>query len=469
MSHQDKHEFFDKGFYKESPQWDFILTLDSWLLTDAVFYSMGFTPRLDGDNQLLVDSRETRPCCVFRDSMSLDRYEFQQRIRVIRSAGEKSGLLPDLPERVEPNRFIIWAAGNSYFCGLPEPLLKFVVNNSVKVDSLKRDFPRLKAARVLGLSDSGSRHFLSECWAQTMSASNIAILQYPDDAVNQADFKAIIQATMVDRFAESDYMGRLNTPCKAADVIEILKELETAPSEHIRAWFAATTEQFTCGEIQPLEPLTTEERQAYSLWGAWSWVEAIFIMNGFKPVYYSHELRRRLNNLKPGGLHQTAMQTDIELARGYFGYSEVAYFVDRIQLGYIGKEVIEAGEKTFKDLPANWERFWLDRQNELKGVALSDEPDTKDPQVITLPDKIDKPKTRLGNQQDAILTVIKIKKFDPMAIPDGEKGTIKAICEADYPQLFSGDTSFDRAWKLGITELWKMEYHDSFAKRGKKT
>ncbi|MEQ1619786.1 MAG: hypothetical protein ABL919_00170 [Methylococcales bacterium] len=78
-----------------------------------------------------------------------------------------------------------------------------------------------------------------------------------------------------------------------------------------------------------------------------------------------------------------------------------------------------------------------------------------------------KASSKLGNQQAAILKVIKAKQFNPMAIPDGEKGTIKLICVREYDELFKADTAFDRAWKAGIMTLWKMENHESYAHRGK--
>ena len=74
---------------------------------------------------------------------------------------------------------------------------------------------------------------------------------------------------------------------------------------------------------------------------------------------------------------------------------------------------------------------------------------------------------KLKKQQQAILEAIKSKNFNPMAIPDGEKGTIQIICEQMQPILFQALTAFDRAWKLGIGRLWKMEFHESYAKRGK--
>jgi hypothetical protein len=75
---------------------------------------------------------------------------------------------------------------------------------------------------------------------------------------------------------------------------------------------------------------------------------------------------------------------------------------------------------------------------------------------------------KLQKQHRAILEVIEVKNFDPMKIPDGEKGTIRQICEADYPLLFDGSTSFDNAWKKGRNlNLFKMANHASFAKRGR--
>jgi hypothetical protein len=74
--------------------------------------------------------------------------------------------------------------------------------------------------------------------------------------------------------------------------------------------------------------------------------------------------------------------------------------------------------------------------------------------------------SKLEKQQSAILKVISTKQFNPMAIPDNEKGTIKIICESDYSELFKAVTAFDRAWKHGIETLWKMENHESYAHRG---
>lgn len=95
-----------------------------------------------------------------------------------------------------------------------------------------------------------------------------------------------------------------------------------------------------------------------------------------------------------------------------------------------------------------------------------------------LPDSVYKPSTirtspalevnltKNQKQQNAILEVIRMKGFDPMMIPDGEKGTIEKLCMADYPLLFDGVTSFENAWK-GSRELFKMANHESYSKRRK--
>ncbi|MGZ8194573.1 MAG: hypothetical protein ACXWTH_03000 [Methylosarcina sp.] len=75
--------------------------------------------------------------------------------------------------------------------------------------------------------------------------------------------------------------------------------------------------------------------------------------------------------------------------------------------------------------------------------------------------------TKLEKQQAAILEAVKLKGFDPLAVPDGEKGTLRAICEADYPELFDGVSSFDNAWKATSRELFRMANHARYSKRGK--
>jgi hypothetical protein len=77
--------------------------------------------------------------------------------------------------------------------------------------------------------------------------------------------------------------------------------------------------------------------------------------------------------------------------------------------------------------------------------------------------------TKLEKQHKAILEVIALKNFSPMAIPDGEKsGSIKTICETDYPLIFDCDNSFDEAWKKGRSKkLFRMANHASYAKRGR--
>ena len=90
-----------------------------------------------------------------------------------------------------------------------------------------------------------------------------------------------------------------------------------------------------CFDIKHLELLTDEQKQDYNNRAAWSWVDAIYILQGFKPV----------------------SQLSTEQVRSHFP-DLVSYFTESIQLGKIGKEVNRAGEKSFIDSPANWQTFW---------------------------------------------------------------------------------------------------------------
>lgn len=73
---------------------------------------------------------------------------------------------------------------------------------------------------------------------------------------------------------------------------------------------------------------------------------------------------------------------------------------------------------------------------------------------------------KLEKQQDAIMKVVQQKGYNPLAVPDGGKITLKMICEADYPDLFDGKTSFDNAWKESRS-LFRMANHASYSKMGK--
>lgn len=96
--------------------------------------------------------------------------------------------------------------------------------------------------------------------------------------------------------------------------------------------------------------------------------------------------------------------------------------------------------------------------------ALDDSADSQVDKIISWQD--DPNILKLEKQRKAILEVISLKKFEPMAIPDGEKGTIEMICIANYPLIFDKDSSFTTAWKKS-RDLFKMANHASFAKRGR--
>ena len=71
-------------------------------------------------------------------------------------------------------------------------------------------------------------------------------------------------------------------------------------------------------------------------------------------------------------------------------------------------------------------------------------------------------------QDRAVAEAIKTKGFNPSAIPDGEKGTIEALCTLEYPELFKAATAFETTWKRGLKAgCWRMQSHASYSKRGK--
>lgn len=127
------------------------------------------------------------------------------------------------------------------------------------------------------------------------------------------------------------------------------------------------------------------------------------------------------------------------------------------------KRVIES--KTLLSLPDDpvFMKCWpeIERKIIIKtNLEKTEEINSKNIQISA------KPNRKLEEQQDAILNVIKRMKIEPMEIPDGKKGEIREICESDFSSLFK-PSSFERAWKMGINILWKMEYHDRYARRGK--
>ena len=69
-------------------------------------------------------------------------------------------------------------------------------------------------------------------------------------------------------------------------------------------------------------------------------------------------------------------------------------------------------------------------------------------------------------QDRAILEVIAMKGWNPMTIPDGEKGTIETLCRLEYPELFAAETSFDQRWRKGVGTHWRMQNHASYSRRG---
>ena len=113
------------------------------------------------------------------------------------------------------------------------------------------------------------------------------------------------------------------------------------------------TANFSIVDIQNLEPLTDEQKHNYNKRVAWTWVDAIYILQGYKPAY----------------------QLSTEQVRSHFP-DLVSYFTQSLQLGVIGKEIIRAGEKTFIDSPKNWLAYWKSI-NEVDKESMANKGDSR--------------------------------------------------------------------------------------------
>lgn len=93
----------------------------------------------------------------------------------------------------------------------------------------------------------------------------------------------------------------------------------------------------TTGKAFQLEKLSENEKLEYSKLAAWAWVDAVYILQGYKPIFQLYD--ERVNK----------------------DFPEIAvYFLQSIDLGNIGKEKVKDGLRIFIDSPANWQKFWHD-------------------------------------------------------------------------------------------------------------
>jgi hypothetical protein len=183
-------------------------------------------------------------------------------------------------------------------------------------------------------------------------------------------------------------------------------------------------------EIVPLERLTNDEKAMYFEKGSWSWAQAVYILQSYKPPALDIGI--------PNAVHHFP-----DLTNKIF---------EHLESNVIGHKKEKAGLKNYYvDTPEKWVDYWeknIQQQNK----------QTESP----------KHQSKLQNQHDSILKVISQEGINCMEIPTGKKGTIENICIADYPLFFDKPTSFDNAWKIGRGKIFKMAEHDSFAKRANK-
>lgn len=149
------------------------------------------------------------------------------------------------------------------------------------------------------------------------------------------------------KFVGSDILYNTNSAIAWA----VMKGFPVIPElkDYISTVIENRTSVIWNGDIMPLEHLTDEEKQLFNNCAAWSWVDAIYILQGYKPVF----------------------QLNTEQVRSHFP-NLVNYFTQSIQLGNIGKEINQSGVKSFIDSPANWQAFWLGISKQSENVANND-------------------------------------------------------------------------------------------------
>jgi hypothetical protein len=90
-------------------------------------------------------------------------------------------------------------------------------------------------------------------------------------------------------------------------------------------------------EIMPLELLTNEDKARYFERAKWSWVQAIYILQGYKPP--------------------EIFEFENENAKYHFPNETIVFGESRNYLS-AGCKVTNAGITTYYDSPKNWQVFW---------------------------------------------------------------------------------------------------------------
>ena len=246
-------------YSRRSPNWDEILFNPKWFLTDAIFYTMGLNP-----HTVAIKSIGDAVCTFNRNPYGLHRTEFIKRI--------ESVLLSDLvdpatPDKVNTKDFLLWAAINPVFSGLPEPLLKFVVNNSVKVNSLTEqdDYLGILTQWVDKGLDKHLSHFdIAELWATPIRKNQLEVTQLEQKilkAVIDDELKGLLKernldsgdcfiAIAADRLDEirNSWLGSVYVKAviDRDDCLVWLKSIGEYPLTDgclLARWFVGTTEQ----------------------------------------------------------------------------------------------------------------------------------------------------------------------------------------------------------------------------------
>lgn len=213
--------------------------------------------------------------------------------------------------------------------------------------------------------------------------------------------------------------------------------------------FEAKKKSIHVHKAQPLEKISEESLTWYLKQDSWAYYEAIFLIQGYNP---------------PGFLE------GFDEVRAHF--PEMYVMLQRsIEIGAIGREVNQAGQKNFIDTPERW-MVWAkhrgcntDHLDHFNGTQ-EHVPAIGTLKKINVDDRSHlKTDTRRRREKQVAAIVQQATAFEYplLSIPYGGKNKIKDECLKDL-SLFT-DASFDHAWKKAKKEgLIEVDNVDSYRK-----
>lgn len=192
---------------------------------------------------------------------------------------------------------------------------------------------------------------------------------------------------------------------------------------------------------QSPRPLTAKETAFWENRPEYSLNEAAYLFRGLLPIegadvdpvdvaVLKRELRK---SVKSGELRGEANKTRYDYGRGIAEFEEMLF--NRGAL-----------------------RSWAEAHNERPAFLFPPEAEFAKPSGLRKSEKQDR----------AVSAAIEKKGWEPLSVPDGQKGALEALCKTDYPELFKAETAFETTWKRGLKAgRWRMQSYASYAKRSR--